>query len=72
MTITGRPTRAALALIAAATLAGCNTASTLLEGKKVDYKSAGQLPPLEIPPDLTTPSRDNRFSSMGFIPCRLR
>ena len=29
--------------------------------KGVEYKSAGQLPPLDIPPDLTTPSRDNRF-----------
>jgi outer membrane protein assembly factor BamC len=27
----------------------------------VDYKSAGQLPPLEIPPDLTTPMADNRY-----------
>lgn len=30
--------------------------------KGVDYKSAGSLPPLDIPPDLTTPSRDNRYS----------
>ena len=30
--------------------------------KGVEYKSAGQLPPLDIPPDLTTPSRDNRFA----------
>jgi outer membrane protein assembly factor BamC len=61
MTRAGRPHRAALALIAAAVVAGCSTASALLEGKKVDYKSAGQLPPLEIPPDLTTPARDNRY-----------
>ncbi len=52
-----------LAVLAAATalLGGCQTASEILEGKKVDYKSAGQLPPLEIPPDLTSPSRDNRY-----------
>ena len=49
------------ALLLAAVLAGCSTATSLLEGKKVDYKSAGQLPPLEIPPDLTTPTRDNRY-----------
>jgi outer membrane protein assembly factor BamC len=59
------PARVAAALIAAAVavagLGGCSTASSLLEGKKVDYKSAGQLPPLEIPPDLTTPTRDNRY-----------
>ena len=30
--------------------------------KGVEYKSAGQLPPLDIPPDLTSPSRDNRFA----------
>jgi len=53
--------RAALTLLLAAVLAACSTASSLLEGKKVDYKSAGQLPPLEIPPDLTTPTRDNRY-----------
>jgi outer membrane protein assembly factor BamC len=41
---------------------GCKTATDLLEGKKIDYKSAGSLPPLEIPPDLTTPSRDNRYA----------
>jgi len=33
----------------------------MLEGKKVDYKSAGSLPSLEVPPDLTTPARDNRY-----------
>lgn len=29
--------------------------------KKIDYKSAGKLPPLEIPPDLTRPNADDRF-----------
>jgi outer membrane protein assembly factor BamC len=48
----------AIALVAG----GCKTATDILEGKKVDYKSAGSLPPLEIPPDLTTPSRDNRYA----------
>jgi outer membrane protein assembly factor BamC len=28
---------------------------------RIDYKSAGQLPPLEVPPDLTAPARDSRF-----------
>jgi outer membrane protein assembly factor BamC len=54
--------RAALALGALAVLGACSSAGSLLEGKKVDYKSAGQLPSLEIPPDLTTPSRDNRYA----------
>ena len=46
-------------------LSGCSTAQELLEGatsaRKVDYKSAGQIPSLEIPPDLTAPTRDNRY-----------
>ena len=40
-------------------LAGCSSMS--IESKKIDYKSAGRLPPLEIPPDLTSPNRDERY-----------
>lgn len=40
-------------------VSGCNL---LPESKKIDYKSAGKLPPLEIPPDLTAPSTDNRYA----------
>ncbi len=40
-------------------LAGCG--GSLLESKKIDYKSAGQVPPLEVPPDLTAPNRDDRY-----------
>jgi len=39
-------------------LSGC---ADVLESK-IDYKSAGTLPPLEVPPDLTAPSRDGRFT----------
>jgi outer membrane protein assembly factor BamC len=53
--------RRLLAIAVAASLGACSTATSLLEAKKVDYKSAGQLPSLEIPPDLTTPARDNRY-----------
>ena len=56
-----RAALAASALSAIFLLGACSTASELLEGKKVDYKSSGSLPPLEIPPDLTTPVRDNRY-----------
>ena len=50
------------AVVAAAlALGACTTATELLEGRRIDYKSAGSLPPLEIPPDLTTPARDNRY-----------
>jgi outer membrane protein assembly factor BamC len=48
-------------LAAAALLAACSAPGNLLETKKVDYKSAGEVPTLEIPPDLTTPTRDNRY-----------
>jgi len=53
--------RSALAIALAVALGACSAPSSLMEGKKVDYKSAGQLPTLEIPPDLTTPARDNRY-----------
>ena len=43
-------------------LGACSTMKSLeIETKKVDYKSAGKLPPLEIPPDLTRPGPDERF-----------
>jgi outer membrane protein assembly factor BamC len=64
MTLDGMNLRAAAAIAAAViALSGCQTAQELLEGtgKKVDYKSAGQIPSLEIPPDLTVPTRDNRY-----------
>ena len=56
-----RAGRLALLAAVAAALGACSTATSILEAKKVDYKSAGQLPTLEIPPDLTTPARDNRY-----------
>ncbi len=40
-------------------IAGCG--GSLLEGAKVEYKSAGKLPSLEVPPDLTSPTRDDRY-----------
>ncbi|MDK9703920.1 MAG: outer membrane protein assembly factor BamC [Sulfuritalea sp.] len=42
-------------------LAGCS-GSILPESKKIEYKSASKLPPLEIPPDLTQQSRDERYA----------
>ncbi|TCJ13463.1 outer membrane protein assembly factor BamC [Parasulfuritortus cantonensis] len=44
--------------VLALALSGCS----LMESKKIDYKSAGTLPPLEAPPDLVVPSADNRYS----------
>jgi outer membrane protein assembly factor BamC len=49
---------ASLAVILTLSLAGC---STSFETKKIDYKSAGKVPPLDIPPDLTTTTPDDRY-----------
>jgi outer membrane protein assembly factor BamC len=40
-------------------LAACS--SFEIPSKKVDYKSAGKIKPLEVPPDLVRPSTDDRF-----------
>jgi len=40
-------------------LAGCG--GSLFEGQRIEYKSAAKLPSLEVPPDLTAPSRDSRY-----------
>lgn len=41
------------------------TACTVLEGEKIDYKSAQQAPSLAVPPDLTQLSRENRYAIPG-------
>lgn len=52
-----------LALLSATLLAatGCSVLST----DKLDYKSAGKGPSLEVPPDLTQLSRENRYAIPG-------
>ncbi len=52
----------AAALAALALLGACSSVGEFFEGNKVEYKSAGKLPPLDVPPDLTAPSRDNRYA----------
>ncbi len=47
---------AALAIV----LTGCG--GSIVESKKIDYKTSGKLPPLDIPPDLTQPTRDDRYA----------
>lgn len=56
--------RLSLGLVAVA-LGGCST-SLIPEGKKIDYKSAGKAPSLEVPPDLTQLARDDRFAVPDF------
>ena len=51
--------RAAVALCLAVMMAGCNLSAG---SKKIDYKSAGKLPPLEIPPDLTALGTEERYA----------
>jgi outer membrane protein assembly factor BamC len=48
------------AIVAVAMLAGCETMTASL-GKKIDYKSSGTAPALEIPPDLAAPTYDDRY-----------
>ena len=48
-------------LLLSGVLAGCS-GNILPESKKIEYKSVGKLPPLEIPPDLTQQSRDERYA----------
>ncbi len=52
----------ALAVVAALlVVAGCSSTTDSVT-KKIDYKSATSAPALELPPDLTTPQYDDRFS----------
>ena len=49
-----------LAAVAVAVVAGCSVTEESLKGK-IDYKSTGTVPSLEVPPDLTSVARDNRY-----------
>lgn len=49
---------ATLALTVLVLLSGCS----LIDAKKDDYKRANRLPPLEIPPTLSQPSADDRYT----------
>jgi outer membrane protein assembly factor BamC len=53
-------------LVIPALLAGCG--GSIFESKKIEYKSAGKLPPLEVPPDLTQPTRDDRYTVPDVTP----
>ena len=53
---------AALALL----VAGCSSTDGLLDGSsRIEYKTATKLPPLDVPPDLTAPARDDRYQVPG-------
>jgi outer membrane protein assembly factor BamC len=46
-------------LLAVLALAACSGFE--IPTKKIEYKSAGKLPPLDVPPDLTRPTGDERY-----------
>jgi outer membrane protein assembly factor BamC len=48
-------------MVAGLLLAACSTFDFEIPTKKVDYKSAGRLPSLDVPPDLTRPTADDRY-----------
>ena len=52
-------------VLAGLALAGCETVGLGSQslGKRIEYKSTGSAPALEIPPDLNTPRFDDRFSA---------
>jgi outer membrane protein assembly factor BamC len=49
----------AVPAVMALMLAGCG--STLLDPAKIEYKSEKKLPALDVPPDLSTPAREERY-----------
>ncbi|HKO88952.1 MAG TPA: outer membrane protein assembly factor BamC [Burkholderiales bacterium] len=55
------------ALCAVAVLSGCSFGD-LLPSNKIEYKSAGKAPSLEVPPDLTRPGRDDRYAIPDISP----
>jgi len=54
--------RGLLGLLLGMGLAACSYLPSIDLSKKVDYKSANKLPPLEVPPDLTRPTPDDRYT----------
>jgi outer membrane protein assembly factor BamC len=55
--------RRCAALVLLALLGACSMFDSYQDGaSRIEYKSAQKLPPLDVPPDLTAPSRDGRFS----------
>ncbi len=57
-----KATISSLVLMLSLMNAGCSTFQLFPETKTIDYKSAGKLPPLEIPPDLIQPAIDERYA----------
>ncbi len=57
---------AAAILVMVVLTTGCSLSN--IKNDTVDYKSAGELPPLEVPPDLVRPAADDRYAIPGVTP----
>ena len=53
---------AAALMVFALALAGCESMNLSSLSKRIDYKSTGSAPSLEVPPDLSTPTYDDRYT----------
>jgi outer membrane protein assembly factor BamC len=62
-----RPFHISGTILVVALLSACS-GNILPESKKIDYKSAGKLPSLDVPPDLTQPTRDDRYAVPDISP----
>ena len=68
---TAMPLRTVAVLLVCVTLSACSWTQNLISSEKIDYKSEGKqstAPSLEIPPDLTAPTREDRFAVPGDRP----
>jgi len=52
----------AVLAIAVLALAGCESLNLASMSKRIDYKSSSSAPSLELPPDLSTPTYDDRYA----------
>ena len=57
-----RPQRWLLLLAVPFALSACSITDEINQRTSIDYKSAGKLPPLDVPPDLVNPKGDERFA----------
>ena len=60
--------RNVVGFVVLALLAGCSSLPEVLQPESIKYKGAGKLPSLEVPPDLTAPSRDDRYAVPDVTP----
>lgn len=63
-----RPCFPAAAIVVMTVLMTSCSSLPNIKNDTVDYKSAGELPPLEVPPDLVRPATDDRYAIPGVAP----